>query len=459
MFTDDITPDIPDITDASTFGDDQGDAIIKVVGIGGGGSNAVQYMYDQKIPYVNFVICNTDGQALEKSTVPNKVLIGHEVTKGLGAGNVPDVGKKCAEVSEDKIRGLFTDNTEMVFVTAGMGGGTGTGAAPVVAKIAKEAGMLTIGIVTIPFLFEGERKILTALDGAKKLSEHVDALLVINNQSLIDIYPDYNFFNAFKKADDTLANAARSISEIISEHCYINVDFQDVKTTLKDSGTAIISTAIGEGEHRITDAINKALHSPLLKRHDINSSQRLLLKFVCSKDSENPIRAEEISEITNFTNQLPKTVMVKWGIGDDPSLGDKVKFTVLASGFDLHIIDDDIRPEEGEKDKPFVIKWDSEKDEETRSKEEISKTEKLSEAYGATTIKKHKRNAAKLKYAVLKPEQFDNMEVISMLERVPAINHLGNFSSDLEKLSLGVTPGVNRDSKEEKDPGSITISF
>lgn len=275
-------------------------------------------MYKQNIPHVNFVVCNTDNQALKMSPVPTKLLLGAEITHGLGAGNVPEVGRKCAEASADDIRALFQDKTEMVFITAGMGGGTGTGAAPVVAQIAKECGMLTIGIVTVPFLFEGDKKIVKALEGAKEMKKHVDALLVINNENLITLYPDWNFFNAFGKADDTLANAAQSISDIISEPCYINVDFQDVKTILKDSGTAIISTAYGEGEHRISDAIHNALHSPLLKAHDINTSQRLLFKFICWKDSPNPIRAEEIQEITQFTTKLPKQIDVKWGIGDNP---------------------------------------------------------------------------------------------------------------------------------------------
>ena len=237
-----------DITDTAAFDNFDNDAIIKVIGVGGGGGNAVNYMYRQNIPNVNFVVCNTDKQALSVSPVPNKLILGYDITHGRGAGNKPDVGRACAEASADDIRKLFDDQTEMVFITAGMGGGTGTGAAPVVARIARDAGMLTIGIVTVPFLFEGESKIIKALEGAEELKKHVDALLVINNENLVELYKDYSVFNAFEKADDTLANAARSISEIISEKMFINVDFQDVKTVLKDSGTAIISTAFGEGD-------------------------------------------------------------------------------------------------------------------------------------------------------------------------------------------------------------------
>lgn len=204
-----------DITDGSSFVATDDGAIIKVIGIGGGGGNAVNYMFKQKIPHINFVVCNTDRQALNMSPVPNQLLLGKEVTKGRGAGNKPAVGRQCAEASVDDIRAIFDDETEMVFITAGMGGGTGTGAAPVVAQIAKECGMLTIGIVTVPFKFEGDKKILMALEGAAEMRKHVDALLIINNENLIELYEDYNFFNAFSKADDTLANAARSISEII----------------------------------------------------------------------------------------------------------------------------------------------------------------------------------------------------------------------------------------------------
>ncbi|MDE5842639.1 MAG: cell division FtsZ family protein, partial [Muribaculaceae bacterium] len=212
------------ITDTSGFLSDSNQDIIKVIGVGGGGGNAVNYMFKQDIPNVNFVVCNTDEQALKKSPVPTKLILGPEITRGRGAGNKPEVGRECAEASAEDIKKLFDDNTEMVFITAGMGGGTGTGAGPVVARLAKEAGLLTIGIVTVPFLFEGEKKILKALDGAAEMKKHVDALLVINNENLIDLYKDLNFFNAFERADDTLANAARSISEIISENCYINVD-------------------------------------------------------------------------------------------------------------------------------------------------------------------------------------------------------------------------------------------
>ncbi len=470
MNTDIYTPDFHDLSDESGFVKDANDAIIKVIGVGGGGSNAVNYMYAQKIPHVNFVVCNTDAQHLEKSPVPNKLLIGEAITNGLGAGNVPDVGRQCAEASADKIKELFDDKTEMVFITAGMGGGTGTGAAPVVAELAKEAGMLTIGIVTVPFFFEGEKKILKAIEGAKEMKKHVDALLVINNENLIDLYKDLNFFNAFGKADDTLANAARSISEIISEPCYVNVDFQDVKTTLKGAGTAIISTAEGEGEHRISDAINKALHSPLLKTHDIYSSKRILFKFVCWKDSPNPLKTQEMSEIYQFTSQLPPTIDVKWGIGDNPEMGDKVKITVLASGFDMTLKESDpacVMPvgpggDKGDKKGPIVLV--SDEDQPTGEKalqdkiKQMEAQETMSTIYGHEKIKEKNRASDETRYVVLKPSQFDDLDVIAMLENHKAFNRAPGFKDEINKI--GQTEQKPRPADpRDLDRGAAPITF
>ncbi len=452
----DLTPrdtDIHDIFDLSNFAEEENNAIIKVVGVGGGGCNAVSYMYKQHIPHINFVVCNTDRQALEGSPVPNKILLGD----GLGAGNRPEVGRKCAEDGREKIATLFTDKTEMVFITAGMGGGTGTGAAPVVAEIAKDAGMLTIGIVTVPFLFEGKKKIFKALDGAEEMKKHVDALLIINNENLVELYKDLNLFNAFEKADDTLANAARSISEIISDRCYINVDFQDVKTTLRDSGTAIIATAVGEGEHRITDALEKALASPLLKSHDIYTSKRLLFKFMCSKESERPIQTSEIQEITQFTSQLPASIDVKWGIGDDPSLGDTVKVTVLASGFDVTIHEGDTAPgKKGTVHGPIVMGADAGNPADDEASKAANKA--LDDVYGGEKIKQHNRDAAKLRYAVLKPSQFDDYEVISLLERTPAFNRPANFNTMLGQVGEAQPPREKPSAQDAKGD-DLVITF
>lgn len=447
------------ISDLSGFVADQNEAIIKVIGVGGGGGNAVNYMYAQKIPNVNFVVCNTDAQALEMSPVPTKLILGYSITEGRGAGNVPEVGRQCAEASEEEIRALFRDKTEMVFITAGMGGGTGTGAAPVVARIAKESGMLTIGIVTVPFMFEGEKKILKAIEGAKEMKKHVDALLVINNENLIELYKDYNFFNAFSKADDTLANAARSISEIISEKCYVNVDFQDVKTILKDSGTAIISTAIGEGEHRISNAIHNALHSPLLKAHDINSSKRLLFKFTCWKDSPNALKAEEINEITQFTAKLPSSIDVKWGIGDDPSLGDSVKITVLASGFDVTLVEKD-------EEETGSIKFKADTDDQKPAASQSNPTatqqqqEQMVQIYGIDKVAGRIKTANKAKYAVLEPWMFDDHEVITLLEKNPALNRDIHFNETLQALhDKSILPGSPRAERHQQDSDQISFSF
>lgn len=440
------------------FLEDPNEAIIKVIGVGGGGSNAVNYMYRQDIPKVNFVVCNTDKQHLDKSPVPHKLILGWDVTHGRGAGNDPDTGRKCAEASEEDIRKLFRDETEMVFITAGMGGGTGTGAAPVVARIAKEEGMLTIGIVTVPFMFEGDRKIIKALDGANALREHVDALLMINNENLIELYPDLNIFNAFQKADDTLANAARSISEIISEDCMINVDFQDVRYVLRDSGTAIISTAYGEGENRISEAIHNALHSPLMKAHDIYSSKRLLLKFTCSSESLNEVRSREINQVTDFTNKLPSTIDVKWGIRDDPSMGDKMKVTVLASGFDITIRKNDQRAKEGNKEQTIVFENPTTREEEKQLKEQS--ITRIAEVYGSDKVKQQRRNTARLKFAVLTPDQLDDHEVIALIESVPATNRDPRFHEELKKITENIsTPAITPNDKQTDKKNPDTIYF
>lgn len=446
------------ITSTDEFIDNKPKSIIKVIGVGGGGDNAVNYMFRQNIPYVNFVVCNTDEQALNMSPVPHKLVLGWDVTHGRGAGNDPAVGRQCAEASADQIRELFDSNTEMVFITAGMGGGTGTGAAPVVARIAKEEGKLTIGIVTVPFLFEGKKKIMKAFEGAKEMQKHVDALLVINNENLIEIYPDYDFFNAFEKADDTLANAARSISEIISEECYINVDFEDVKTTLKGAGTAIISTAYGEGENRISSAIRNAIHSPLLKQHDINTSQRLLLKFSCNRQSSKPITAAEMKEIYNFTSQLSESIDVKWGIADNPDLDDKLKVTILASGFNLTLVDN--KQTDGGKD-DIVIFGGEQQTAEARATQEQAVDEEIAKMYGADKLKQQMRDANRAKYAVLEPSQFDNHEVAALLERVPTYNRPANFLEELRKTTDGKDTRIaqKNPSKENSSSSSDVIKF
>ena len=269
--------------------------IIKVIGVGGGGGNAVKTMYRTGIKDVSFVLCNTDRQALMESDIPVKLQLG----PGLGAGNVPEVATKYAEENVDEISKQFQDGTEMVFITATMGGGTGTGAAPVVARVAKEAGVLTVGVVTIPFKFERRRKIVQALQGVDAISKHVDALLVINNERLREIYPSLSVDEGLAKADETLTNAVKSIAEIITIRGKINLDFRDVSKVLRDGGVAIMSFGKGSGEKRLADAIENALHSPLLNDNDIYNSKRILFNIYGS--SEYPLKIEELDEIDAFT--------------------------------------------------------------------------------------------------------------------------------------------------------------
>ena len=386
--------------------------IIKVVGVGGGGNNAINHMWAQNVEGVSFVVINTDRQALNMSPVPNRVLIGPKTTNGLGAGNVPERAKAAAEESEAEIAALFDDETKMVFITAGMGGGTGTGAAPVVARIAHEKGVLTIGIVTIPFLFEGQKKILKALAGADEMSKYVDALLIINNQRLIDIYPDLDFNNAFGKADDTLSTAARSISELITAEGQVNVDFMDVNTTLRDGGVAIISSGYGEGEHRVTKAIEDALESPLLKNRDVYGSRKILINVYYNPDSKNPFKTQELSEVQEFMANFSQEVDVITGYAHDCTLEDKIKITVLAAGFNVSL----------EKESPAPVV--RHKRQETAAAEvpaaPADADKRLQEEYGAAAIAEMQTRKDEAQFILLTPEDIDNDELIDLLERTPA---------------------------------------
>ena len=306
--------------------------IIKVIGVGGGGGNAVKNMYHTGIQDVSFVLCNTDNQALAKSEIPVKLQIGRNTTKGLGAGNDPEVARQAAEENIDDIREQFNNGTEMVFITAGMGGGTGTGAAPVVARAAKEAGVLTVGVVTIPFKFELRPKIVQALKGVDAISKHVDALLVINNERIFDIYQNCPITEAFHRVDDTLTIAVKSISEIITMEGTINLDFRDVSKVLRNGGVAIMSYGLGRGENRLAEAIENALHSPLLNDNDIYNSKKILFNIYDSPT--HPLMVEEMEEISRFTDRfLSKDIEVIWGMATDESLNEDVKITILATGF------------------------------------------------------------------------------------------------------------------------------
>lgn len=312
---------------------------IKVIGAGGGGSNAVNRMYNQGISNVTYAIFNTDVQDLTKSPVPVKVQIGDAQTHGLGAGGNPEVGELSAEEDIDKIRTILSDNTRMVFINAGMGGGTGTGAAPVIARVAKEMNILTIGIVTIPFEFEGKRKFEKAKLGLEKMRKNVDALLVIDNRQLVKIYSDYRLDNAFAKADEILSEAIKSIADMTNTTGYINVDFADVSTIMRDCGVAIMNTGYASGENRVTTAIKEALNSPLLHDNDIRGAERVLLYTKTSH--ENQITPGETNEITNFINAIGSDIEFIWGAYYDDDLEDKMSVTIIATGFEIKSILDD----------------------------------------------------------------------------------------------------------------------
>lgn len=306
-------------------------SIIKVIGVGGGGSNAVNHMYNQGIVGVDFIVCNTDRQALDISPVPFKIQLGPNLTEGRGAGMIPEIGMNAAMENIEEIRELLSRNTKMVFVTAGMGGGTGTGAAPVIAQVAKDLGILTVGIVTVPFNFEGRKRRQQAEDGLNKMRENVDTLLIINNERLRDFGRDMSLSQAFGHADNILTVAAKGIAEVISVTGIINVDFNDVNTVLRNSGRAIMGSALGEGENRAIDAVQNALVSPLLNDNDINGAKYVLLNITYGNKE---VMMDEITEITDYIQDAAgATADVIWGHGFDQSLGDKLSITLIATGF------------------------------------------------------------------------------------------------------------------------------
>lgn len=345
-------------------------SIIKVMGVGGGGSNAVTNMFNEGIRGVDFIVCNTDAQALEASEVPIKIQLGN---KGLGAGSIPSVGKEAAREKADEIREVLEKHTQMLFITAGMGGGTGTGAAPVIAEIAKELGILTVGIVTMPFSFEGRKRRMQAEEGLEELKRHVDTLLIIVNDKLRLLSGDLKLSQAFAKADSVLTTAAKGIAEIITVTGYINVDFEDVKTVMKDSGTAIMGSAIVEGEGRATKAIQEALESPLLNDNKIEGASDILLYFSSGEDE---ISMDEVMEVTDYIQrEAGPSADIIWGNGVEESLGKKISITLIATGFETkkeaqkEIIRYDLnkkKPEKPSEKPPEISKPDQEEKEEIK---------------------------------------------------------------------------------------------
>lgn len=310
-------------------------SIIKVIGVGGGGGNAVSHMYNSGINDVDFVICNTDSQALEQSPVPEKLQLGSVITKGRGAGCNPEVACQAALESEERIKALFNDNTEMVFITAGMGGGTGTGAAPVIARIARESGLLTVGVVTLPFRDEGPEFLKRALEGVQEMQQYVDSLLIIDNEKLYNVFGDLTVFEAFRRTDDILNTAVKGIAEIITRPGFMNVDFADVKMVMKQSGMALMGTGSGSGENRAIKAVDAAFTSPLLNDADLTKSRNVLINIASGK--EKALSITELSQIMGYIAEYTGGASnFKRGIICDPTLQDEIRVTVIATGFSLH---------------------------------------------------------------------------------------------------------------------------
>lgn len=423
------------------------DSIIKVIGVGGGGGNAVNHMYREGIHDVSFVLCNTDAQALNDSPVPVHLQLGKE---GLGAGNRPARAREAAMESIDDIRRMLDDGTKMAFITAGMGGGTGTGAAPVIAQASKEMGILTVGIVTIPFRFEGPRKIDQALDGVEEMSKHVDALLVINNERLREIYPDLTVLDAFGKADDTLSVAAKSIAEIITVHGLMNLDFNDVKTVLKDGGVAIMSTGYGEGENRVKKAIDDALNSPLLNDNDVFNSKKILLSisFSSEKKEQQGLMMEEMNDVNDFMAKFGEDFEIKWGLAIDPELGNKVKVTILATGFGI----EDVEPIE-RRNRHSQEEADRIAEEEEKAAE---RDERRKYYYGNDNNNtQHKRRPH---IYIFSQADLDNEDVILAVENTPTYSRTRQKLEEIRNQANGTKeePEV-----EEKSNGTVqgVISF
>ena len=423
------------------------DSIIKVIGVGGGGGNAVNHMYKEGIHDVSFVLCNTDAQALNDSPVPVHLQLGKE---GLGAGNRPARAREAATESIDDIRRMLDDGTKMTFITAGMGGGTGTGAAPVIAQVSKDMGILTVGIVTIPFSFEGPKKIDQALDGVEEMAKHVDALLVINNERLREIYTDLTVLDAFGKADDTLSVAAKSMAEIITIHGLINLDFNDVKTVLKDGGVAIMSTGYGEGEGRVKKAIEDALNSPLLNDNNVFNSKKILLAitFSSEKKEQQGLMMEEMNDINDFMAKFGEDFEIKWGLAIDPELGKKVKVTILATGFGI----EDVEPRD-RRNRHSQEEADRIAEEEEKAAERDDRRKRYYGSDNSNT--QHKRRPH---IYIFSQADLDNEDVILAVENTPTYSRTRQKLEEIRNLANGDKEEPETD---EKPNGTVqgVISF
>jgi cell division protein FtsZ len=429
-------------------------SIIKVIGVGGGGGNAVNHMYREGVHDVSFVLCNTDAQALNDSPVPVHLQLGSE---GLGAGNRPERARAAAEESIEDVRVMLNDGTKMTFITAGMGGGTGTGAAPVIARESKALGILTVGIVTIPFKFEGKKKISQALDGVEEMSRNVDALLVINNERLRQIYGDLSVNEAFAKADDTLSVAARSIAEIITVHGTINLDFNDVKTVLKDGGVAIMSTGYGEGDGRVRKAIDDALNSPLLNDNDVFNSKKILLSITFKGDDANHkgLMMDEMTDVNDFMDKFGSDFELKWGVANDPSLGDKVKVTILATGFGLGDIDEALAERQHQKTAQDLQK---EAEEQERKERELERMKHYYGTDGNNAPQKRRHNIF-----LFSASDLDNEDLILAVENTPTYGRTRQSLEALSHLVMGFQKAEDESPAQQAPKGGKpeqgTISF
>ncbi len=424
--------------------------IIKVIGVGGGGSNAVNYMFQEGIHDVTFALCNTDLQALKHSNIPKKLQLGKE---GLGAGNKPERARMAAEESLKDIEALLDDGrTKMVFITAGMGGGTGTGAAPVIARVAKEKDILTVGIVTIPFRWEGNKKIDQALDGVEEMKKHVDALLVINNERLLEVYNNLSFDDAYDKADSTLSVAAKSIAEIITKYGKQNLDFNDVKTVLKDGGVAIMSTGYGEGDNRVSKAIKDAQYSPLLNSNDIFNSQKILFNISYSNDHQ--LMVNEMDEVREFLNRFNSNYELKWGIAKDDSLGEKVKITLLATGFDIQ----DIHVKE--MDDRISLRTAEEKKRRKEEEEAAAARDRRRDQYYNNDASQSTQRSRRRNIYIFNPEDLDNDALIALVENSATYNRGKSAWNEIEATSQNAIQSAAEQAENSVQPEADgVISF
>ena len=418
--------------------------IIKVIGVGGGGGNAVNNMYEEGIKNVDFVIANTDVQALRRSPVPKKIQLGVSLTEGLGAGNNPEKGRNSAKESIEEIRDLLSENTKMVFITAGMGGGTGTGAAPVIAQIAKEMGILTIGIVTIPFRYEGFKRIEQAVEGLKEMRQNVDALLIIDNEKIAEVFAGYSVRKAFKFADNILTTAAKSIADIISTEGLVNVDFADVHSVMKDSGVAVMGTGDGEGDDRGIIAVQKALESPLLNNNDIRGAQNLLVNIYSPVEEDDEITAEEMDRINNYLQEKARfQANMIWGLSHDPDLkGKKCSVTVIATAFEDNILPevDDLMKNRGGKKKD--ISTTTQKEEKINEDEENSDEEQDNEKLNIEEI------AAKIYAEPASIIDYTSDSIVEEYHQKPAFKRAGldiskNTTGNLSSENSFLNPAVD----------------